>query len=117
MASVSFLTGCSSILEDDTQTFTIESSPKGASCKAVNGEGTYLVGSTPQTISVNTDCEPLIITCEKDGYQTNQVTVDYTHKTAAFGNIIAGGGIGYIVDRGNGSACQYSQGTLVPLSK
>ena len=117
LMGVFILAGCSSILEDGTQTFTIESSPKGASCKAVNGEGTYLVGATPQTISVNTDCEALVVTCEMEGYSSNQVTVEHSHKTAAFGNIIAGGGVGYLVDRSNGSACHYPQSVLVTLSK
>ena len=112
-----FLTGCASIVSDDKQVVTIESDPPGADCELVNQEGTYIAKNTPSTITLNTTCKPMTVTCTKDGYKKSQVNIDYSHKGSAWGNILAGGPIGYIVDRQTGAGCDYPQRILVPLTE
>lgn len=110
------LAGCASILSDDQMNLTVESDPQGAECRLENQEGKFIV-KTPGTIPVDTTCKPMTVTCSKDGYRKVQQEVDYTHKGAAWGNILAGGGIGYIVDRQTGAGCEYPQSILITLEK
>lgn len=107
-------TGCASIISDSQMNMTVDSEPPGAKCTLSNKEGRYLV-TTPGTIPVDTTCSPLTIVCKKDGYKTVQRELDYSHKGAAWGNIILGGGIGYLVDRGTGAACEYPQSMTISL--
>ena len=112
-----FMTGCASIISDDKQVMTIESDPQGADCELVNQEGTFIAKDTPATVTLNTTCKPMTVTCTKEGYQKAQINIDYSHKGSAWGNILAGGPIGYIVDRQTGAGCDYPQRILVPLTE
>ena len=114
--AASTVSGCASIVSDDQMNMTVESEPQGAECRLVNQEGTFVV-KTPQTVPIDTTCKPMQVTCKLDGYKTVQQEVDYSHKGAAWGNILAGGGIGYIVDRQTGAGCDYPQSILVTLDK
>ena len=111
------LSGCASIVSEGTQNLTVDTDPSGADCKLVNQEGTFYVRNTPGTVPIDTTCKPMTVECTKNGYRRVQETIDYSHKGAAWGNIILGGGIGYIVDRQTGAACDYPQSITVTLEK
>ena len=115
--AVIFLTGCASIIDDDRQTITVITSEEEAKCTLQNSQGTFIINQTPGTITVNTICKPMTVICELEGYQTSQIEVEHTHKAAAWGNVLAGGIIGYGIDRLTGAACQYPQSIIVPLKK
>ena len=67
-------------------------------------------------MSSDQSCDDLNITCKKEGYNTVSDRIEYTHKGSAAGNIILGGGIGYLVDRGTGAACKYPNSISLPMS-
>ena len=116
LAIVLICSGCASIISDDEMSMTVESEPQGAQCRLENPEGKFIV-TTPGTIPINTSCKPMSVTCSKEGYKKIQQQIDYTHKGSAWGNILAGGGIGYIVDRQTGAGCEYPQSILITLDK
>ena len=113
-----FLSSCSSIISDSSQPFTIDTgNVKGATCKLINGSGEYILGSSPGTITVDNACDIMQVVCSKEGYKTESVQIDYSHKGSTVGNIILGGGIGYLVDRGTGAACKYPPSIFVTMNK
>ncbi len=117
MVCIAFLAnGCASILSDGQMNMTVSSEPENATCELSNKEGRYVV-KTPGTIPIDTTCSPMTVVCKKAGYKTIQRELDYSHKGETWGNIIAGGGIGYLVDRSTGAACEYPQSLTITLDK
>ena len=112
------MSGCSSIISDSSQPFTIDTGEvKGATCRITNGSGEYILGSSPGTVTIDNACGVMQVVCKKEGYKTESVQVDYSHKGSTAGNIILGGGIGYLVDRGTGAACKYPPSIFIVMEK
>ena len=57
------------------------------------------------------------VVCKKEGYNTKSVQVDYSHKGSTADNVILGGGIRYLVDRGTGAACKCPPSIFVTMDK
>lgn len=110
-ASVLF-TGCATITHDSNQSVQLETVTKdeqrvlGARCVAKNERGSWEV-TTPGTVSVHRSSENLIVTCEKSELTPGVVTAISRANGGMFGNIIAGGGIGAIIDHNKGTAYNY----------
>ena len=112
------MSGCSSIISDSSQPFTIDTGEvQGATCRLTNGSGEYILGSSPGTVTIDNACDVMQVVCKEEGYKTESVQVDYSHKGSTAGNIILGGGIGYLVDRGTGAACKYPPSIFVSMEK
>ena len=113
-----FFVSCSSIISDSSQPFTVDTGDvTGATCRLSNAKGNYIIGSTPGTVTVDNACSAMQVVCSKDGYQTNSVSISHSHKGSTAGNIILGGGVGYLVDRGTGAACKYQTSVFVGMNK
>ena len=111
-----FLISCASILSEKSQSVSVDTGDvEDATCELFNGKGRYIVKS-PGTVVIDQSCDDLNITCKKEGYNTVSDRIEYTHKGSAAGNIILGGGIGYLVDRGTGAACRYPNSISLPMS-
>lgn len=115
------LTGCASITESKNQSMSVNTGDvTGAMCTLSNSKGQYFVTS-PGSVMVRNACDPLTITCTKEGYvPANPVagTVQDKSKGMAWGNIIFGGIIGIAVDRSTGAGCSYPQQNLYyPMKK
>ena len=118
LAATGLLSSCSSIISDSSQPFTIDTGDvKGATCRLTNNSGEYILGSSPGIITIDNACDVMQVVCKKEGYKTKSVQVDYSHKGSTVGNIILGGGIGYLVDRGTGAACKYPPSIFVTMDK
>ena len=110
------LCSCSSIISDSSQPFTIDTGEvKGATCRLTNGSGEYILGNSPGRVTIDNACDMMQVVCKKEGYKTESLQVDYSHKSSTAGNIILGGGIGYLVDRGTGAACKYPPSIFVSM--
>lgn len=114
---VIFVTGCSSIVDDDRQTMTVETKPDGAQCTLKNKNGEFVIPSTPGTVTIETACDALTVTCSKTGYKTKSSSMEDSHKGIVWGNVIFGGIIGYAIDRSSGAACEYPPSVMVILEK
>lgn len=112
------LGGCSSIIEGRSQTIMVNTNPMGADC-GLYREGIRIatVQNAPGSALIEKSKHDIWIACVKHGYQ--QAT--YFNKSgvagATVGNVILGGGIGWIIDSASGADNKYDSPvnvTLVP---
>ena len=116
-----FLSGCASITESKNQSMSVNTGEiTGAMCTLTNSKGTYYI-TTPGSVLVRNACDPLTITCSKEGYvpaNPSAGTVQDKSKGMAWGNLVFGGIIGIAVDRSTGAGCSYPQQNLYyPMKK
>lgn len=115
------LTSCASITESKNQSMSVNTGEiTGAMCTLSNSKGSYYV-TTPGSVMVRNACDPLTITCSKEGYvpaNPSAGTVQDKSKGMAWGNLVFGGIIGIAVDRSTGAGCSYPQQNLYyPMKK
>lgn len=121
LASIALLTsGCASIVNGQNQSLSVQTRSKvganvsGASCKLSNDKGTWFV-TTPGTTTVHRSYENLLLTCEKEGFETGTLASKSSTKGMAFGNILFGGVIGAGVDVSTGAAYDYPELIVVEM--
>ena len=112
------LGGCSSIIEGRSQTIMVNTNPQGADCGLYRQDiRIATVQNAPGSALVEKSKHDIWIACVKQGYQQ----ANYFNKSgvagATVGNIILGGGIGWIIDSASGADNKYDSPiniTLVP---
>lgn len=114
------LTGCASIAGEKMQPITIQTVHNskeivGVGCTLTNDAGSWFL-TTPGSVTVHKSTGDLAIDCKKDEIFGRQTLVSKSNG-AVWGNIIAGGGIGYIVDRNTGAGFDYPATTLISMRK
>jgi len=100
VAAVAFtVSGCATVMNGTSQPVSFKSDPDGATVKIIQG------------MSCTTPCEyemkrgkDSMVTITRQGYQPVSVYVQSRTGGATFGNIIAGGIIGGVVDGSNGAS-------------
>ena len=116
MASVVLLSGCSTIIDGTSQQIAVNTNPSGADC-GLYREGVRIgeVANTPGSVLIKKSKHDISVVCVKDGYQ--QAT--YFNKSgvagATFGNILLGGGVGWIVDSAAGADNKYDSPVNITL--
>jgi len=91
-------TGCATIIKGTTQTIPVSSEPSGADI-LVDG---MLVGTTPSDVKFKRKRDHLVV-IEKKNYASKSLPVVKNVGGAVWGNIIAGGLIGWGVDAASGA--------------
>tara|TARA_Y200000002_G_C22334241_1_gene518074 strand:- start:159 stop:551 length:393 start_codon:yes stop_codon:yes gene_type:complete len=110
------LASCASIFADKSQSITVSTGDvKDVTCELFNGKGRYIVNS-PGTIVIGQSCDDLNYICRKKGYNEIKGIIAFNHKRSTAGNLILGGGIGYLVDVGTGAACKYPETISLPMT-
>jgi hypothetical protein len=99
--------GCASILKGTTQDIPMTSIPSGADV-LVDGS---LIGQTPLKAQLKRKNDHLV-TIQKAGYQTKSVAVVKDVGGAVWGNVIAGGLIGWGVDASTGAQYNLTPKTI-----
>jgi hypothetical protein len=113
LALCASLGACATIVRGTTTDFKVASTPPGASVKTSTG---FYCSPTPCTIGKMPRKEPFDATIALAGYETQ--TVHVTSKVggggaAGFaGNLVAGGGIGMVIDGTDGSMDDLSPNPL-----
>ena len=108
--------GCASILAGRSQMLTIETNPPGASCNLTReGRVVGSVASTPGALMINKTKHDISVSCSKDGYQTATGYLDSGTEGSTFGNILAGGVIGWGIDSAVGADNKYPEVTMITL--
>ena len=118
------LTACATIFSSTKQTLSVQTIAKGkmvsgAQCQLTNPKGTYFLIS-PGTVTVNKAYDPLIIKCEKDGFEPGLVNAVSSTGAAAIANILflgLGTVIGGAIDAGSGAAYNYAELITVALGE
>jgi hypothetical protein len=104
------LSGCASITSGKVQPVSVttacDGEPfNGAMCTLTNDKGSWFV-KTPGSVSINKAYADLTVECKKDQAQ-GVATFQSKSEGAVWGNLIAGGIIGYAVDAGTGAGFSY----------
>lgn len=116
--AVILLSGCASIVSGTNQTLTINTSPEGANCKFMR-EGRVIgeIASTPGSVVVEKTKHDITVECTKAGYQKVTFINESGSEGATWGNIIAGGGIGWAIDSASGADNKYEEVMNITLTK
>jgi hypothetical protein len=114
------MSGCASIAGEKTQPITFKTildsnEVSGIGCTLTNDAGTWFV-TTPGSVTVHKSTGDLSVDCKKDDLNGHDTLVSKSNG-AVWGNILAGGGIGYIVDRNTGAGFNYPDTDVVQLHK
>jgi hypothetical protein len=108
VASLAFFAGgCASIVKGTTQSIPVSSSPTGADVKLDGNK----VGQTPVAVEAKRKNDHLI-TIEKEGYLPESIGITRNIGGAVYGNILAGGLIGWGVDSISGAEYNLSPKTI-----
>ena len=94
----SFFSGCASIIHGSTQKISVSSNPAGAKIQADGNS----VGNAPVSVELKRKTDHILV-FTKDGYKQEQVTIMHVVSGAVYGNIAAGGLIGWGVDAATGA--------------
>lgn len=120
MCSAFLMTGCASISGERMQPVTVQTvhdnkEISGIGCTLTNDAGSWFV-TTPGSVSVHKSTGDMAIDCKKDVFAGNQTLISKSNG-AVWGNILVGGGIGYIVDRNTGAGFDYPTTVTIMLRK
>lgn len=121
IASLLTMTGCASIAGEKMQPVSVRTiqdnkEVAGVGCTLINDAGKWFV-TTPGSVSVHKSTGDLAIDCSKEGNIAGHETIVSKANGAIWGNLIAGGGIGYLVDRNTGAGFNYPDSITVMLRK
>ena len=111
------LSGCATIFEGTSQSVAISTDPAGANC-TIDRHGSRIgqVNPTPGSIHLDKSKDDLAVLCNLAGYQAATVTSSPKFQGTTFGNIIAGGVVGVIVDAADGANYAYPDDVRVTLA-
>lgn len=118
MVAVLAVTGCASVAGEKMQPVAIKTilnnqEVAGLGCTLSNDTGTWFLTS-PASVTVHKSTGDLAIDCKKGNLAGNATAVSKSNG-AVWGNILLGGGIGYIVDRNTGAGFDYPPAITVTL--
>lgn len=120
IATVLVLTGCASVTGSKLQPLSVQTiqdgkEVSGVGCTLTNDAGKWFV-TTPGSVTVQKSTGDMAVDCTKDDLKGRENLVSKSNG-AVWGNIILGGGIGYIVDRNTGAGFDYPNTVTVILSR
>jgi hypothetical protein len=106
-----FLCACASITGSKHQPVSVDTYYKGkqvsdAQCRLLNNKGTWFV-NTPGSVMIQKSYGDLAVNCQKDKYPSGSMNLESSSNGGVWGNILAGGIIGYAVDASSGAGFDY----------
>jgi hypothetical protein len=111
-AAMLLLTGCASLLSDDTQEVSVrlmcKHKPILATCFAENDKGRW-VFSAPGYVRVKNDYSALSISCKGQYVERFTVSAPALPSMAMAGNVLIGGLVGAAVDIYNATGLKYPE--------
>lgn len=118
---LALLTGCASITSSKLQPVSVQTVYEneeiaGVGCTLTNDAGKWFV-TTPGTVTVQKSTGDMTVDCKKDKVIVGTETLVSKGQGMLWANIVAGGGIGYVVDRNTGAGFDYPNSVTVMLRK
>ena len=109
--AASITSGCASITGSRNQPLSVQTHQKGvqvvgANCTLQNDKGSWFV-TTPGSVVIQKSYSDLAATCNKEGMVPGVATFKSGSNGGVWGNIVAGGLIGYAVDASSGAGFDY----------
>ncbi len=118
LALITLLPACATIVEGTTDNVTVTTTPAAATCTLDrNGQRVGAVPTTPGSVRVDKSHHAILVTCDREGYQTATTTVTSSFTGTTVGNVIAGGLIGIVVDMASGANSQYPAEVRLTLAE
>lgn len=119
IGAVCLLPGCASVSGERMQPITVQTIHEntevaGIGCTLTNDAGSWFV-TTPASVAVHKSTGDMAINCKKEALVGSQTLVSKANGSV-WGNILVGGGIGYIVDRNTGAGFDYP-GTVTVMMR
>lgn len=113
------LSGCASVISSKMQPVSVQTvhdgkEVSGAACTLTNDVGTWAVTS-PGSVAIGKSTGDLTVECKKEGNLAGYEMIVSKANGSIWGNVILGGGIGYIVDRNTGAGFDYPNSITVLL--
>lgn len=114
------LSGCASIVGSKLQPISVQSvmegvEVSGVACTLTNDAGKWFV-TTPGSVTIQKSTGDMAVDCAKDDLRGHENLIS-KNNGAVWANILAGGGIGYIVDRNTGAGFDYPSTVIVVINK
>jgi hypothetical protein len=111
LSSTIFFVGCASITGSRNQPISVTATHDGkpvvgANCQLLNDKGTWYV-TTPGSVVIQKSFQDLTATCKKEETHIGATTFKSANEGSVWGNILAGGLIGYAVDASSGAGFSY----------
>jgi len=118
--AVLVLTGCASVSGSKLQPLSVQTiqdgkEVAGVGCTLTNDAGKWFV-TTPGSVTVQKSTGDMAVDCAKDELKGRENLVSKSNG-AVWGNILLGGGIGYLIDRSSGAGFDYPNSVTVVLTK
>lgn len=115
------LSGCASITGSKNQPVSVNAyldgdEVEGAKCSLMNDKGSWYV-TTPGSVMIQKSYGDMVATCKKKGLPAGSLNVSSANTGAVWGNILAGGVIGYAVDASSGAGFNYPTNINVEMGK
>jgi hypothetical protein len=115
------ITGCASVAGNSSQPVSVSTivdnkEVTGIGCTLMNDAGKWFV-TTPASVTIHKSTGDLAIDCSKEMNLVGHETIVSKSNGAVWGNILLGGGIGYLVDRNTGAGFDYPNNVVIPLHK
>lgn len=105
---LAMLSACATIVTGTSQTVTVSTEPAGATCTFDRaGSRVGAVPTTPGSVRLSKSGKDLSVECAKDGYETATLQQPSSFNGVTFGNVLAGGVIGFVVDASSGANFEY----------
>ena len=113
------LQGCASVTTGNRQDVQVVATAAGqnvddADCELSNDKGRWLI-STPATVEIQPSFQDLSVRCAIASHEAGTATFKSSVGAPVFGNIIAGGIVGAVIDTGTGAAFRYPDRLTVAL--
>lgn len=110
-ALITIFSGCASMTGSKNQAISVQTHIKGemvegAKCVLMNDKGSWFV-TTPGSVMVQKSYEDMSVNCNKQGTPSGIAYFQSKSNGGVWGNILAGGVIGYAIDSSNGSGFDY----------
>lgn len=114
------LTGCASITGSKLQPVSVQTiqdgkEVAGVGCTLTNDAGKWFV-TTPGSVTVQKSTAEMVVDCAKDELKGRETLVSKSNG-GVWGNILAGGPIGYVIDRNTGAGFDYPNSITVVLTR
>ena len=112
------LSACATVVNGSSQTVTVSTTPPGANCTLDRiGAHVAAISSTPGSVRLDKSKNELTVTCTKEGFRTAHLSYSPSFSGWTFGNLVAGGVVGVVVDAASGANYAYPKDIRIDMAR
>ncbi|MGI4941893.1 MAG: hypothetical protein ACRYHQ_15260 [Janthinobacterium lividum] len=107
--------GCATVLDGYTQPITLQTEPQGATCDLTRAGQPLGRIVTPGSLTIRRGKNDVVVTCNRPGSQTVELTLASNFTGTTVGNVVSWGVVGLVVDGVNGADYRYRSDVLFAM--